>query len=114
MDFRHFGDCMHYYNPLNKAHLGALMGGPSVSPGKCADSQIRELIIHVTDNQGRQLEQTTTRDLRLLPGRYNIEVWPKGYRGLKQTLKDIKITAHAHLQKQLTFQWQADSQEGKK
>ena len=105
VDISHFGDCLHYYNPFNSDHLGTLMGGHTVSRGKCTSSRIDELLLRLSDAGGRVIDTTMT-NFSLLPGTYTLTVWPKARPELRKTLHDVKISSGASLEKQLEFRWQ--------
>jgi hypothetical protein len=120
-------DCIHYYNPFNSAHLGALMGGHTVSRGECFnDTVVLAAQISLTGHDGDsniQIEQmnsdtiTSTSfggnvtnsepvsTMHLVPGSYDITVWPVGNRALQQTLNNVVISPGRILQKQLEFHW---------
>jgi len=123
-------DCIHYYNLLNADHLGALMGGHSVSRGKCFSDtvvlaaeiswarqdgdgvtrieQLKSGSITSTSLGGRIKNSEPVSTIQLVPGAYDITVWPVGNQALQQTLKNVVISPGGILQKQLEFRWPAE------
>jgi len=121
------GDCIRCYNPFNAAHLGALMGGHSVSRGKCyngivalaaqvshagqgADiiAQIKQMKSGATTNtslDGKMQDSEPVSTVSLAPGSYDITVWPVGNKALQQTIKNIVIEPGSMEQKALEFRW---------
>ncbi|HKI61387.1 MAG TPA: hypothetical protein VKA31_03750, partial [Mariprofundaceae bacterium] len=102
-------DCAHYNNPFNAAHLGALMGGPSVSRGKCLDPVVQKMTMWVSTpgrndgNVGKIEGYNVPR--KLIAGMYDITVWPVDHRELAQTLKGVEIPSGGVVQKELNFRW---------
>ena len=121
------GDCVHYYNPFNSAHLGALMGGHSVSRGKCYNDavalaaqvsragqgtdnitlikQMRSGSLTSTSLGGKIKNSEPVSSVSLAPGSYDITVWPVGNKALQKTLTNIVIKPGSVMQKELEFHW---------
>ena len=113
--------CARYYNPFNPARLGALMGGHSVSRGKCLspvahmaawisspgrnDGNIAKIISAPSGSKYRSYLNIDPSLISLSAGTYDIAVWPRNHRELMQTLKGMKITAGEILKKNLEFRW---------
>ncbi len=104
-------DCVHYNNPFNAAHLGALMGGHSVSRGKCLDPVIQKMTVWIS-SQGRNdgnISKIEGYDYdiprKLVSGMYDITVWPVMHRELAQAIKGVKIVSGGVMQKKLEFRW---------
>ncbi len=116
--------CARYYNPLNPARLGALMGGHSVSRGKCLspvvymaawisspgrnDGNIAKIISAPSGNKYKSYLNIDPSLVHLTAGLYDISVWPRDHRDLMQTLKGVKIAAGEVLQKNLEFRWPSE------
>ena len=101
-------DCARYHNIFDKAHLGALMGGPSPSRGKCLDPVVNTLRMRVSSpgrDDGDIGNASVGSPQWLLPGRYDITAWPDNHPDLAQTLTDVTIRAGQRVIKNLQFQW---------
>jgi hypothetical protein len=98
--------CAHYYNPFE--HLGGLMGGSSGSRGSCYDPVVGALNVRLvrTDRSDESLKiNMHGEDKLVVPGTYDITVWPYDTPELSRTIKDVNIIADKLTEKTLEFPW---------
>ena len=116
--------CARYYNPLNPARWGSLMGGHSASRGKClspvvsmaawisspgrSDGNIAKIMSAPSGKEYKSYRNIDPSLVKLTAGLYDIAVWPRDHRELMQTLKGVKITAGGVLEKNLEFRWPSE------
>ncbi len=84
------------------------MGGSSVSRGKCYDPEIQAItgqIFPAGKKAGTGEKIKNTGAISILPGIYDITIWPFDFPGLAQTIKQIKISAGKTVRKELKFRW---------
>ena len=101
-------DCTQYYNIFNKAHLGALMGGPSPSRGGCANPVVGNVVVRLSSDaagDGDVTETSAAGPLQLPPGNYTLAAWPADHPELRQTLERVRVSAGTTVEKTLNFRW---------
>jgi hypothetical protein len=99
-------DCIHYYNPFER--LGSLMGGPSGSGQGCFDPVGVNLKVRLvrTDRKGKSIKTTMYgSEQSVIPGTYDITVWPYDVPELTRTIKGVTITANKLTEKTVEFPW---------
>jgi len=113
--------CARYYNPFNPARWGALMGGHSVSRGKClspavyltawisspgrSDGNIARISAARSGSASNSDPIVDFSNITLVAGIYDISLWPIGRRELAQTLAGVTIAPGELLHKELEFRW---------
>jgi hypothetical protein len=102
-------DCARYNNPLNPDRLGSLMGGHSVSRGECLDPVVNSMTVWIStagraDGNIARLDKYSLPQ-KLIPGSYDITVWPEGHQELLQTIGHVTIKAGEVAEKHLDFHW---------
>jgi len=102
-------DCARYHNPLNPDRLGSLMGGHSVSRGGCLDPVVNTMTVWIstvgrTDGNIARIDKYVLPQ-KVIPGSYDITVWPEGHQELSQTIGHVTIAAGVVAEKQLDFRW---------
>lgn len=117
--------CVRYYNPLNPDRWGALMGGHSVSRGKCfspdvylaasvsspgrSDGDIATIErlegVVVKDTDGRITGGQHIEAIKFVAGVYDVALWPVNRPELEQRLEGVEITSGGVLNRDLEFRW---------